>query len=247
MTPQDVTEYLAEHEQAWSPNTARSTKYTLLGLLELLDGDAKKLWDHMEKSQAPYTRVTSWARVVKFWDWCQEKGKLHEKSAGNPYSRFRQRNARSFKYTYTRRPAAFTFGDAKARCERITDPSVRKKALELLQTGMRWTESTTLKNGVVVGKGGKVREILSMPHIEGPKYEGSYSTFVRHLKNVGLKPHDLRKVFADNLVKKAGFHEFDLCETMGWESLETARSYVSSTHRDRRRSKILEAINGKNE
>lgn len=233
-----ILEYIEENKNAWTPATQRSTRYALQGCAAHLDGKPETLWNYLKAHQAAYTRVTTWTRVVKFWGWL--KG---ENGSRNPYSEFRERNAQLFKHTYIRRPSSIAFRDAKARCERIEDRTARKKALELLYTGMRLTESSTYKDGLVVGKGGKVREILSMPHIEGESFSKSEHTFRRRLRQVGLKPHELRKVMA-NKCHKAGMTEFDLCQTFGWESLETAKSYISASRRTKRQQMILEALNG---
>lgn len=236
---EQIAKYVEEQKNALSPSTARSTRYTLQGVAAQLDGNPETLWSYLTKNQGAYTRVTTWTRVSKFWDWLQEgKGDGQR----NPYSDWRKRNARSFRHTYVRRPAQITFSDAKARLKRLSDPAARKKALELLFSGMRLTESGTYENGVVVGKGGKRREVLSMPHVEGPAFDKSDMTFRRRLHAVGLKPHDLRKILANHLHKKGGLTEFDLCETFGWEDIDTARSYISAVKRDKRKEKIWEAL-----
>lgn len=240
MTQQaEIAKYIEEHKNAWSPTTARSVRYTLQGVAEHIDGNPDKLWDYLQKHQAPYTRVTTWTRVIKYWSWVLEKGeKSHE---DNLYSQFRKRNARSFKHTYERKPSSLSFQEVKSRLSKIEDEAVRKKALELLDTGMRYTESLTLRDGVIVGKGGKRRDVLNMPHVEGPVFDRSYQTFWRHLKTVGLTPHILRKVLANHLAHSDEFNLFDLCDLFGWADPKTARSYVAPKRKNKLKEKMWRA------
>lgn len=248
MTLQEQIEvYVEEQKNAWSPATTRSVRYTLLGVAAQLDGDPEKLWNYLLEKQAPYTRVTTWARVVKFWSWClDEQGEKNgDGTQSNLYSKFRKRNARSFKHTYERKPSNLDFHEVKARVSAIKDPSVRKKALELLYTGMRYAESFTVRHGKIIGKGGKPRDLLNMPHVPGPEYTRSYQTFWRQLKQAtGLTPHTLRKVMANHIAHEDDFNLFDLCEIFGWADPKTARSYVAPKRKNKLKEKLWRATNG---
>lgn len=244
ITEKLIKEFLKDQEYAWAASTRRSVQFALMGVASHLDGDPRKLFTYLTEHSAPYTRVTTWSRVTQLWQWCIDHGKIGATDVKrNPYSDFRRRYARSFKNVYVRKPTRLSLREARARVAQIGDAEDRAKALELLQTGMRYAESFTLKDGYVIGKGGKVREIIGWQSEDRPvAYQKHYNTFRRNLKKAGLKPHELRKVFANHLVRKANFETFDLCETMGWDSLETAKSYVAPARRETLRERVRKAV-----
>ena len=106
---------------------------------------------------------------------------------------------------------------------------------------MRFSEFQTIEDGVVVGKGGRRREIY-VTDLPRPKGDVSYGTFYRHLKEVGLKPHDLRKACLTRLVEQ-GANEFELCEIAGWRNLNTASSYIKANKA--KLKALMEKVNGK--
>lgn len=239
-----ITQYVDEHENAWSPRTAVSTFYSLRGAAKYLDGRPETLWNHLVQVQQAYTRCTTWARVVKFWDWKLEKELGHGKGKNN-YREFRRVNARSFKNTYERKPAQLTFKETEHRLRNLPDPAIRKKALELLHTGMRYAESFTLENGRITGKGGKRRDVYNMPHVDGPKFQRSYQTFWRHLKRyAGITPHMLRKVVATHLARSKKLDAIDMCEVFGWTNMNTAMSYIAPTKKLELQDNIWDALHG---
>lgn len=217
-----ITSYLDDMKLAWTPSTLRSERYRLNAVVEVLDGNPSRLWDLLEsKGIKPYSRVTTWTRVTRFWDWLIEKG---HRNGPNNYNGFRQRNARLFKNAYVRTSPSLSFEQANIKIGKLKDNQVRSKARELLQTGMRYSESFTLQDGRVVGKGGKSRRVFSDSSVQA-SYNKSYSTFRRQLAECGLKPHDLRKLFLTELVNN-GANEFELREIAGWSDLNTAASYI---------------------
>lgn len=192
-----------------------------MACIDHLDGDPERLWAHLHANQSPYSRITTWVRVTQFWEWGAWCWPLQY----NPYEIFREANPRLFdtKSAYIRRIPKQSFKDAWQKLEGAR-PDVRKRAREILGAGLRWIESVRHENGEVVGKGGRIRKVY-VPVVEGKPFEMSYSTFRRELKKLGLKPHDLRKIFAKESVRQ-GANQFDLCTLMGWSNLNTARSYV---------------------
>lgn len=212
-----VESYLKEKELEWSPKTIRSTRFTLTKLLPYLTGDPVILWDYLLANQEPYSRVTSWGRVCGFWEWANP-GK-------NPYREFRVKNARLFRGKYVRKTTSETMKEARTKIESISDPAIKRKALELLLTGMRWSESFTLKNGIIEGKGGAQRAI-DLPKVDGPELTCHYFTFLRALRDVGLKPHSLRKIYLSECVA-SGANVYELKELAGWASLESSLSYIN--------------------
>lgn len=221
--------YLDSKKNAWEATTLQSETARLHTIADRLDGNAPKLWAYMDEVRlGSYTRLTVWCRVTAFYDWLIEKGIVH---GANPYSSWRASNARLFKNMYVRKTAKLSFAEAKERIAKIPDPASKDYALGLLSSGLRYCEPARITDGVVKGKGGKMRVVFGAKQQRAFKYNKSYYTFRRHLAEVGLKPHDLRKVFASSLVKN-GANEFDLLEVMGWESLETAKSYVGARKKE---------------
>jgi site-specific recombinase XerD len=229
MTKDLVELYIKDHEFAWTPATKRSERYRLLALIDSIDGNPTKLWRAIE-GKKPYTKVTIWVRVAKFWQWLIEANHVENKEPVNPYSLFRRKNARLFKNAYQKKMAPYSFEEIKQRISQISDEAIRQKALDLLLSGLRFEESTTYSNGQVVGKGGKIREVFGKvsqkTEKNGPSFKGSYKTFWRRLNEVGLKPHDLRKAYGSELAR-SGLNAYDLCRVMGWEKIQTATSYIA--------------------
>lgn len=215
-------EYMNSKSLAWAPSTLKSEEARLSAVVDVLDGSPDHLWRHMEeKKMKPYARLTTWIRVSSFYDFLMSKGYVRT----NPYKTFKQENARLFKNTYTPKKPEMTYEEAKARIEKIEDPAIRRRALEIIGSGLRYTESSTHSNGGVYGKGSKHREV-HIPEVVGPEFQGTYQTFRRALAKVGLKPHDLRKLFLSKLVEM-GANEFELMEAAGWTSLAPAKAYIN--------------------
>lgn len=222
-----ITSYLDDMKLAWTPSTLRSEQYRLTAVSEVLDGNPTRLWDLLEsKGTKSYSRVTTWTRVTKFWDWLIEKG---HQDGPNDYDRFRKRNGRLFKNAYVRSNPSLSFEQANIKISQLKDSEVRAKARQLLETGMRYSESFTLQDGRVVGKGGKSRRVFSDRELQ-TSFSKSYATFRRQLSSCGLKPHDLRKIFLTECVNK-GANEFELKEIAGWSDLNTAASYIKTNEK----------------
>jgi integrase len=227
-----IEQYIEEMKNRWAPSTLSSERHRLLGLKDNINGNPPHLWNVLSQ-QSPYTRLTTWLRVSNFWGW------LHPSEKENVYEGFKKKNARLFKNAYERKKPSISFEEAHSRIQSISDPQYRGWAMALLSGGMRVTESKTLDLGrVVVGKGSKRRQIYST-YIDG--WEGATGlhahTLRRRLSAVGLKPHDLRKLFATRIVERGG-NAFELCGLMGWSSIETAQSYIGLN--EERISKLVE-------
>lgn len=212
--------YLESKTLAWAPTTMKSERHRLNAIIDAVTGDPKVLWASL-KDHAPYSRLTIWTRVSDMWDWSREQG--FQSGDKNPYRAFKKQNARLFKNAYRKQPAKITYQEAKSRIAQIQDPESRAKAEQLLQGGLRYTESLVVRDGKVSGKGGREREVFVR---DGGAYSKTYQTLRRHLAAVGLKPHDLRKCFASAVVER-GANGFELMEMMGWADIATATSYIS--------------------
>jgi integrase len=218
-----IEQYLTDKQDAWAESTLASERHRLNSVAEVLDGDPDKLWKSI-KGLAPYTRVTVWTRVTHFWGWAIEYGHV---PGPNRYKQWKDKHGRQFRNAYTPKLPEITFAEAQARIQGLADSGVRRKALELLYGGLRYTESLTYdaQSKSVIGKGSKPRRVY-VPPVEGEVYKGTYRTFLRRLSEVGLKPHTLRKLAATQLARH-GVEQFDLCKVMGWVDPKTAMIYVA--------------------
>lgn len=231
------SKYIQDKALVWTEASVRSERVRLNRVMSCIDGDAPRLWGTLDDYGA-YSRVTLWNRVVAFYDWGIEEGHLQ---APNPYAVFRKKNKRRFTNVYERRPPEVTFEEARRRILTIGDTEIRNKCLQLLSGGLRWTESFTLADGYVLGKGNKSRRVYAVTP-EGPVAGiGRYLAVLRALKKVGLKPHKLRGIFLSELVRR-GVNPFELKKVAGWSSLQTAESYIAAN--DDNIQKLVGAVQG---
>lgn len=221
MFGQWVKQYIEYHNLAWSAATAKSERSRLKAVSPLLDGNPEALWDGI-KDKKPYTRLTIWTRVIHFHDWLKEHEYI---STPNKYREFRRRNARLFKHCYKRRYPTITIAEARRRIDTLSNEAVKSKARAILDNGLRLSEYERRAGAEVTGKGGKCRRIFA--EISGHE-DVRPTTFRRHLRSVGLKPHDLRKLALNRLVE-LGANVFELCEFAGWSNLNTAQNYIQAS------------------
>lgn len=237
-----IAAYIADKRLAWAPTTLKTAHFQLDAYAHVISGIPLALWNEMEKrGLKPYSRVTVFARVTDFYQWLVDYGHVQ---GPNPYKQFKEKNARQFKNVYKTSKPKVSYEDAREAIGKLA-PEFRAKAMQLLTGGLRFTESFTVTDGVVTGKGGKTRECFaSAPH---PGADGiEYRTFLRALKKAtGLKPHDLRKIFLNELVNK-GANPFELCEVAGWSNLNTAQSYIR-TNQSQIRNLVQKVQGGPND
>ena len=194
----------------------------LNGHLVNITGEPSKLWESIDGILAPYTRVTLWTRVTSFWEFLFP-------DEVNPYKTFRTNNANLFKHAYAPKRLEINWEAAKDRIN-LLDAKYRDKCIELLRTGMRYSESFTRNNkSEIVGKGGKVRRVYDSA---SSNYSGSYCAFYLALKKVGLTPHMLRKLAATRAAEK-GATLADLMHIFGWTSINTAAIYLQPKEDER--------------
>ena len=218
-----IDSYIQDMELRWSETTKRSERARLERWAPAIDGNPATLWAAV-RHLAPYSRTTTWTRVVAYVDWTIETG---HQTGPNPYRAFRSKNFKQFKNTYQRRVPQLSFEEAVARINTLSAPGIREKALQLLYSGMRWSESLTLQDGWVIGKGGKRRRVPQRAQGVSAPLSSSYHAFYRELRKVGLKPHDLRKLALNHYVA-AGANPFELAAIAGWSSINTAQSYIET-------------------
>lgn len=221
---------------AWASTTQDTERARLAAVAKAIDGKPETLWKAI-KDKAPYTRLTIWRRVTHFYEWALAKGYVQ---GANQYRIWKEENGRVFKHVYQVELPSMSYDEARARIETLKDPSIKRRALEMLGSGVRWMESCQ-DGDVVIGKGSKARRIYR-PNVEGPAFTGNYQAFRRALQTIGLKPHMLRKLAATQLVRN-GLNESDLCAIMGWSSFNTAKAYIAPLEEERR-AEIMQTLQG---
>jgi hypothetical protein len=176
------------------------------------------------KGLSPYTQKVNFQRVADFWD---------SFNSENPYSLFLEKNRQLFKNVYITEKIDITYKQAIKRIKNHQNIEFRDWALFMLENGLRFSESLTIESGRVIGKGGKVREVLY--EFKGTKkWSKSSVYFWQLMKGIGLKPHTLRKLAATRMIKK-GVSVTDVCHILGWSSPQTAMRYVQQSSLDKLR------------
>lgn len=213
-----IPAYLEAKESAWAVSTWKSEKARLNSLAGSLHLSPLGLYKKLEKQgMKPYSIKTAFMRVIDLEAFAGLEPKFRE---------FLRTHKNRFKYAYQREEVIITFEEARARIAGLAEP-YRSMATGLLTTGLRLSEAYAVKDGKVIGKGGKPRKIFGTIGKTAPK-----STFARKLKAIGLKPHTLRKLCATRLAEK-GASAADLCKVFGWSDIRIAYQYLQGKSDER--------------
>jgi integrase len=224
-TKELIKQYLEAHRLAWSSSTLKSEASRLHSLRGWVKVDPALTFEQLSPKYKPYTVKTMFVRMAKLWDWAIQEEKL---SAPNPYAKFLKTHRNLFKNAYKKERLDVTFEEARKLLESIRNDAARRKAEQMLTSGLRISEAFggIQEDGTVIGKGNKSRPYFGR-HYKDDEQKISAEQFRRHLRALGLKPHTLRKLFATKLVD-SGMPLQDVMHIMGWSSLETARSYLQT-------------------
>lgn len=222
-----IEKYLDTKKLAWEETSLKSERSRLLANVPGMKLGPQEHYLKLKDTHGPLTIKTTFMRLSAFEKFAHGTTK---------YRDFMKTHRNLFKHAYEKEKIEIGFEEAVQRIKGIKDPVVRAKAVQLIQSGSRWSESFTLDtNGVVTGKGRKRRKLYNVSPVEFPY---SYATFLRKLKKAtGLKPHSLRKLFATRALA-LGLSIQELMEVMGWESMETAASYLQSRKEDELASQL---------
>jgi integrase len=192
----------------------------------------------MERGLSRYSTNTAFVRAADFADFLVECGELSE----NSLKEWKEENPKLFQHSYVKKRVEMTFAEAVSRINQINVADIREKALQLLATGMRYTESTTLnEEGEIVGKGGRRRAVPLAEQFNIPEFKKSYAAVYKQLRQVGLTPHMLRKICATEHAKQ-GATEADLMNIFGWRSSQMAHMYVQAQRTEELAQKLAKKI-----
>lgn len=207
----------------WAESSVRSETQRLNKLWDEIDGDPTRLWLAVQRL-APYTRQTYIARVGAFWDWLIENG---HQPPPNPYKTWKKKNKRVFMGAYVKRPCKIPFDELMRQIDLVPEERYRNKMKQLLIGGLRVTESDTLKDGEVLGKGNKRRRVY-VPELGPMVTKKQYSGLLRRChKYLGVTPHKLRSARMTDMARR-GLKMHDLMEFAGWASPGVAGSYIAA-------------------
>lgn len=225
-----IKQYLDYHQNAWSPTTLESEAARLKSYVHLTD--PSRAYAQLAKRLKPYTIKTVFIRLAHYHEWLRKQG-LEE--GPNQFQEYLKIHANKFKHVYSRKEVNIDYNTALQRIRSLSAQDTRAHAEFLLKSGLRISESYQVKDGYVVGKGSKPRKVFADP----PKTLVPKKRLREALTSIGLKPHDLRKLCATNLVRQ-GADAATLCHVMGWSKITTAYNYLQPFDD----SKIKEMLNG---
>lgn len=239
VTLEHIRSYVDSKRGAWAATTLRSESSRLSALLEELNMEPRMAYTKLAaKGLKPYSIKTAFVRMSSFYAWMQEEQGFQGK---NLFAKFLREQAQLFKHVYKKERLQSDFLDAKNRISKIGSASVRQLAEEMLSSGVRVSEclNREVQSDCVVGKRGSSRRVNINP--SNNKAMATYSEVHRGLREVGLKPHTLRKLFATRLVER-GFKLPELMEVMGWRSVQTAASYLQPISERELLAKVAGAV-----
>lgn len=231
MSPkQYIDAYIEAHESIWSINTCKSRRSRLRALGDLLSLEPGALHKELKaRGKGDYTIKTTIVVVSAFYDWLVEQGHV----VGNPFLNFKKKFLRgtgSGRNAYKKRIIGRNYSEVYSVIEKSQqiDSRTRAHLLFLLESGLRISESYMVTpDWQVVGKGQKRRPVYGGREIyPGREKLVSKAQLRKVLKGeLDITPHDLRRLCATRLVDK-GCALNDVCQIMGWSSLQTAMKYL---------------------
>lgn len=235
-----IDRYITEQRHKWSETSIKSERSRLVGCRALLERNAtpnQVLDVYLTRNRGErslYSAKTLLVRISTLYTWMEKQGL---RSGPNLFKEFLEKNYR-FRNAYQKESINVTEEVAAEAIRQIRDGACRSWAAYMLATGLRPCEIHTVEaHGdafIITGKQGKSRTVFVAPPKEGAP---SYTQLQYELKKVGLKPKDLRKLFATKLANK-GLNIKDVMEVMGWSAVQTANSYLQPKSQEELRRKI---------
>lgn len=222
--------YLLSKRNAWARTSLKNERSRLNKHGPRVYEDPETVYEALRASgMCNHSIKTTFVRLGQFFQWLVDEDKIAP--AKNPWKRFIKANALQFKYAYKTERLTVTFEEAKARIHTLEDP-YKTASLLLLEGGLRYCELRTFDGEQVIGKGSKPRSVYLREELRSFRWNGSYSALYVRLKEIGLKPHTLRKLCATQLSNQPGVSDIDICEVFGWESIETSKKYRQPKRRE---------------
>lgn len=219
-----IDQYIVDHKYAWAETSQKSERARLntVSTWLILGHSPEEIYQKASVTMKPYAITTLFIRLSHFYGWLIERGL---RTGPNIFKDFKRKNALLFKGAYKREEINISYEEAFQLISTIKNETDRNFAFCLLRSGCRVSELQTLNNGRVQAKGKKVRRVFGLAHQSSGSLYNDIQSLRKSLRSVGLKPHTLRKLFATALAQRGAGPE-DLCQVMGWNSIETAYLYL---------------------
>lgn len=225
-----IEPYLEDHKTAWAETTLKSETSRLRSVADRLHLGPAKLYDIVKLEMKPYAIKTLFIRIGAMERWA----KLEP-----VYQTWIKKHANRFKHAYEKKAVGVTYEEAIGRIGTLASShSAGTHALGIITSGARLDESYHVHGGTVTGKGGKARRVYGKLDVTVPK-----TTLWRKLRAIGLKPHDLRKLCAQNLAEKGAAIQ-DLCQIFGWSDPKTAMIYLQGRNEERLQALMEASVKG---
>lgn len=226
-----IEKYLESKKLAWEESSLKSERARLSANVPGMVNGPAAHFEELSKTKHRNTIKTIFIRLASFEEFAYQT---------NKYRTFLKTHRNLFKHVYQREKIDISFEEAKKRILAIKDEEVRNKALQLLATGMRWSESFTLDaQNMVTGKGNKRRRIYNSTSAQ---FIRSYATFWRTLKReTGLKPHTLRKLYVTHLLRN-GLPIHEVKDIVGHSSIETTALYAQAPKEEALSDKLRKMV-----
>ncbi|NIO44449.1 MAG: tyrosine-type recombinase/integrase [Candidatus Aenigmarchaeota archaeon] len=237
MNLNNIDEYIKSKSNCWAATTIKNERAKLNAVCKHITDNPIDLYNYLiNKNYKKYSIKVIFQRVADFYLFTN-KDML--------YKDWIKSNANLFKHVYNRKKLKIDYKEAIKRINTLPQKDIRDKALQIISSGMRWSESFTLDMDCLIkGKGGKYRKVyFPSSSLKNVSYNKSYSRFYRALKQIELTPHMLRKLAATKFAD-FGMNEADLLDVFGWSNIDTAKYYLQGKSDDDKLSIIREAFNG---
>lgn len=234
--------YLDFHKTAWTESCYKSEAARLKKIVHIIKTDTGMSGNEfhrslMDRGYGSYTIKTMLIRAASYYEFGSNKGVFPK--GMNPFKNEMQRSRTAMNRAYRPERLKVDFDTAREKISLIKDEAVRDFCMALLNSGLRIEEAYNVNHETssVVGKGGIERTVFF-------DYKGEPPSDYRvrtALKEIGLKPHSLRKLLATKL-SRSGFSHADIKRIFGWSSITTADKYFQAKQDDKLRQELKEVL-----
>lgn len=231
-----IDPYIDDNPQ-WDKGTKELVRKTLTKNCHLVDLEPASIFRELSARYGERTALTVSTHLRSYIDYLITEGLLKGPNELRIWSR---KHLRKKHVTFKPEIPRMSFEEAQKLILTLKNQKYRLKALQLLHGGLRFSESLTYDpvTQSVKGKGRRVRCVPLPEELRDvPFLKSDYRNFVRRLHEIGLKPHDLRKIRASQLALE--LDTVTLKNLFGWSSMMTAEHYVAGAHIEDTKQKLV--------
>ncbi len=218
-TIMNIRAYIQSKQGAWAETTLRSESARLHANHSVLSLNPSEAHTELAHRLSAYALKTTMIRCADFRAFLGDY----------TWKAWIKQNANLYKQAYTRSvDGNISYEEAKRRATLLPDLQARNIIDELLDSGVRSQELRNRTDDRVLGKGSKSRKVFSRTSISVEQRAAlTYRQIYNACKAIGTTPHACRKAYANKIARSGAITEVDMLKIMGWESLETAKSYLT--------------------